>query len=140
MKLTKVQIDYFKQRIRIIAERVKEHIRKCYPVPESMSSAEKLELIASGAALLKLEEVAQKLAKDRYVFLLDAFEFPGECRREHTAQEARGDREKLQKSIDAYVEKLCDDFVLGRVDDPTTLLNDFEASGPGWIAGSMPLQ
>lgn len=139
MQLTKTQIGYFQERVRLMARRVKKTVEKCYPIPKTMTKTEKLELIASGQAVLKYDELAEKIG-DRWndPYLFNAYEFPGECQKERAASEAADQLKALLKEIDVYAEKLCDDFVLGRVDDPTALLNDFEASAPRFIAGTMP--
>lgn len=139
MQLTKTQISYFQERVRLIARRVKESVEKCYPMPKAMTNAEKLELVASGQATLKYDELLAKLGeKWNSLYFFNAYEFPGECQRERAVSEAAEQLKAILAEVDAYVTKLCDDFVLGRVSDPTAELNAFEHSAQRFIDGTMP--
>lgn len=140
MKITKAQLTYFLKRVESIRQRVVGQVQSTFPIPKSLSPEEKLDMVASGAAHLRYDEIKGKImCRTAYSIgdLFQAFVFPGDEQRKEESKAAEADMAKAVRAVYRYTERLCDELALGRIEDVEAALAAFENSADSFIAGRL---
>lgn len=134
--LTKTQINYFSDKLRVITRRVVEKVEdQCkLGFPKKMTNKEKIELVASGKAELKYDYLMQKVSSGFGLGdFVGAFDFPGECDKNNVLKGAELALTTYLNKIRNDSTSLLDDFVLGRVEDIDVVVKEFEDRVDGYV-------
>ena len=134
--LTKTQINYFADKLRVITRRVVEQVEEQCKLrfPKQMTNKEKIELVASGRAELKYDKLMNSAIQGWGLGnFIDAFDFPGDCDKNVAFKGAELALTTYLNNIRKDSASLLDDFVLGRFEDIDIVVKEFEDRVDGYV-------
>ena len=135
--LTKTQINYFTDRMKIVTNRlIGKFEEECKAfLPKPMMVEEKVHLLLSGKAEPNYEYLSKRKNDFNGLgYVNEAFTFPGECEMKNKAEKGELDRKAFVEYIKKVRESICDDFVIGKITDPDVVVLTFEDRLPVFVA------
>ena len=126
-QLSKIQINRLQEKLSsLIAQKENKWLKK-NPKPQPMSLKERVEAIKSGKAKLK---PTAELEETRYLYLKDAFTFPGEAAFEKLEKKHLEARNEFVNALVIESERIMDQAIFISCEAALEMIQKFEAYEP----------